>query len=272
MFGGSFKRRRAAVSGRFYPGQATRLEETVSSCLGEIQSEPVLAVVAPHAGYTYSGATAGRVYGRIAVPERVVILCPNHTGRGAPLSVWSNGVWDIPFGSVPVDETFATALLDSDDRFQADTEAHLSEHAIEVQIPFLHARNAEISIVPIVVSVRSAEELIDLGRVLAQVIKGFDDPTLIVASNDMSHFVSSTQAEKLDGLALKQIENLNPRGLHEVVRENGISMCGVFPTTLTLAAAIELGATEAEVIDYTHSGQVTGDNSSVVAYAGVVIR
>lgn len=272
MFGGSFEKRHAAVAGRFYPGQATGLEKTVSSYLGQVQSESVKAVVSPHAGYAYSGATAGRVFGRIAVPNRVVILCPNHTGRGEPLSVWSHGVWDIPLGSVPVDGTFATALLDSDDRFQADTQAHLSEHAIEVQIPFLHARNPEIRIIPIVVGVRSVEGLVELGQTLAQVIRGFEDPTLIVASNDMSHFVSAARAKTLDGMALKQIEDLNPTGLHEVVRKNDISMCGVFPTTLALAAAIELGAKEAELVDYTHSGQVTGDDSSVVAYAGVLIR
>jgi AmmeMemoRadiSam system protein B len=263
--------RPTAVAGRFYPENPAELSSQVRRLLGDTRLSPALAVMAPHAGYIFSGATAGRVFGAIDVPDRVIVLGPNHTGRGRPLSVWPDGVWELPTGNVPIDAELTAAIFQADPRFEPDLDAHLGEHGTEVELPFLQARNPNLRVVPIVVSRVRREAITELGLALAAVIREVGAPVLLVASSDMSHFIPADRAAVLDQMAFDRIEALDPLGLYDVVRENRITMCGAQPTAITLVAAIELGATKAKVIDYTHSGMVTGDDSSVVAYAGAVI-
>ena len=235
------------------------------------EARPALMAMVPHAGYVYSGATAGRVFGAIEVPNRVIVLCPNHTGRGARLSIWAKGEWDTPLGAVPVDEELAGAILEEDSRFTDDSRAHRNEHAIEVELPFLLVKNPEFRLTPIVISHWRTEELVSFGQAIARAVQRVDGPVLIVASTDMSHFVSADEAKAGDDKALKAVVSLDPKQLCDTVLGEGISMCGVMPTAVALAAANSLGASQSELVDYTHSGLVTGDNSSVVAYAGVII-
>jgi len=228
-------------------------------------------VMVPHAGYVYSGATAGKVFGAIEVPNRVIVLCPNHTGRGARLSIWAKGKWDTPLGSVPIDEELAGAILTEDSRFTDDSEAHRNEHAIEVELPFLLAKNPDFLLTPIVVSHWQTHELLSFGHSIARAIQRVGEPVLIVASTDMSHFVSVEEAKAGDDRALAAVTSLDPQQLCDTVIGEGISMCGVMPTAVALAAATSLGASQSQVVDYTHSGLVTGNDSSVVAYAGAII-
>ena len=264
--------RRPAVAGRFYPGTESALRSSLGDLLTESSDRQAIAVVAPHAGYVFSGATAGRVFGSIRVPGRVVVLSPNHTGRGAPLSVWAEGMWSTPLGDVPIDTEFCDALIEADPRFTADEDAHLNEHAIEVEIPFLQARNPAFKLTPIVVGSTPRDVLISVGESLANVIEALEGEVLIVSSTDMSHYVPADVARTLDEKALKRIESLDPVGLFDVVHKHGISMCGVMPTTVALSAAIALGATKSTTIHYTHSGVVSGDYAQVVGYAGVIIE
>jgi MEMO1 family protein len=132
-------------------------------------------------------------------------------------------------------------------------------------------KNPELVLTPIVVSHWPIDDLVSFGRAIAGAIHQVGEPVLIVASTDMSHFVSATEAEQEDGKALRAIANLDPTELCETVLGEGISMCGVMPTAVGLAAATSLGARQSVLVDYTHSGLVTGDNSSVVAYAGAII-
>ena len=219
----------------------------------------------------YSGRIAGQTYAAVRVPNRVVILCPNHTGLGARRSLWASGAWRIPGGEVLVESTLAERLQNlttlKDDRL-----AHLREHAIEVHLPFLRAKNRDLSVVPICLGGLSFRECVELGEALGRVLADESERVLIVASTDMSHYISAELAEKLDHIALERVEELDAEGLFRVVTERDISMCGYVPTTVALIAARVLGAKSAALVRYGNSGETSGDYDRVVGYAGLVIE
>ncbi|MDH5490996.1 MAG: AmmeMemoRadiSam system protein B [Myxococcales bacterium] len=264
--------RHPVVAGRFYPGEASELMAQVRYLLGEtLGEERALAAIAPHAGYVYSGSVAGQVYGRLRVPGTVVVLGPNHTGAGARASILSRGNFRVPGAAIPIDAAFAEelralALLTDDAR------AHAQEHSLEVHLPFLLARNPKVRIVPLCLSAMPYSTCARIGTALADVINNRGGDVLIVASTDMSHYLPVEEARRLDGLALDRVLALDPEGLYATVQEHGISMCGVIPTTIALVAARALGAAEAELVRYAHSGEVSGDLERVVGYAGLLIR
>jgi len=272
----SAEARQPAVAGRFYPGDPVRLGDDVARLLGDTRKEPgreAYALMAPHAGYVYSGAVAGATYARVRVPSQAVVLCPNHTGRGVRRSLWSSGQWNMPGGVVPIAGELARAIHDAAD-LDDDHAAHLGEHAIEVQLPFLQACRPDVTIVPICLAGLSLRECHELGEGLARAIAaspGGARGTLIVASSDMSHYLPADVAKRLDSLALERVSALDPDGLYDVVTRHDISMCGFIPTTVALVAALRLGATGAELVRYANSGDVSGDYQSVVGYAGVVV-
>lgn len=264
--------REPAVAGRFYPGEAQRLERDVTSLLGPATSaEPAIAVMVPHAGYVYSGAIAGETFARVRVPSRAVVMCPNHTGQGSRRAMWGGGTWRLPGGDVHVDDELAT-LLAEEAGLVDDHRAHLREHAVEVELPFLRALRPDVSVVPIVLGGLSPSACRDVGEGLARVIDkiGRED-VLIVASSDMSHYISADAARRLDAMALERVQALDPEGLYDVVTRNDISMCGFIPMTVALVAARALGATRAELVRYGNSGETSGDFDQVVGYAGIVI-
>ncbi len=263
--------REPAVAGRFYPGDPERLAAALELLVPEVETRDVTAVLSPHAGFPYSGGIAGETYARVNVPTRVIVLCPNHTGRGAARAVWSRGEWLLPGGAVAIDAELAARLLERLD-LEADHEAHWSEHAAEVQMPFLRFRRHPIQVVPICLSHLSAGECVALGRGIARVIEEAGHHVLLVASSDMSHYVDAQSAKQLDALALERLVALDPEGLHRVVEDREISMCGYVPATVALAAARELGASRGEVVRYGSSGDVTGDYGQVVGYAGALIH
>jgi len=265
--------RAPAVAGLFYPADPGSLRRTVLECLGEPAGatvKPVAALV-PHAGYRYSGRTAGRVYGAMSVAAGVILLGPNHTGMGPPASVWVEGDWLTPLGKVPVDGEMATALVAAHDHLEADTLAHAREHALEVQLPFLQVRRPDVRIVPIVLADCGRSRLLEIGSTLAAQIRSSGGDWLILISSDMTHFESRETARRQDLHALDRLEHLDAPGLYDTVRRRGISMCGVVPAVVGLAAAAALGAGSGRLLEYSCSGDVTGDYSDVVAYAGLTI-
>ncbi len=263
-----------AVAGQFYPGDKQTLSETLADLIPELSSAEktdAIAVISPHAGYIYSGSVAGETIAKVNVPENVVIIGPCHHGQGAPVALMDHGEWETPLGQVPINEELATLILKHSESIEADEVAHRPEHSLEVQVPFLQAMQSELQIVPIVVSRVSLETCLEIGKGLAKALKEFDKPVLIVASTDMTHYESRSSASRKDKFALDNITNLDPKKLYESVMGMKISMCGVIPTTITLAAALEMGASNSELIRYTDSGETSGDTNSVVAYAGFVI-
>jgi AmmeMemoRadiSam system protein B len=270
--------RTPAVAGRFYPGRAEELlreiREYTSPGKTTVESGRIAAIgcVAPHAGYIYSGGVAGAVYSRLEIPERCVILCPNHTGKGRPLAIMANTAWQTPLGEVAADADLGARLLLRFLMLQEDSAAHRAEHAIEVQIPFLQAQQPELSIVPIVIGTSDFDVLRGLGEALADVIADRDEKVLIIASSDMNHYESDAVTRVKDHKAIERVLALNARGLWEVVMNEDISMCGFAPTIVMLTAAKLLGATSATLVKYATSGDVSGDYESVVGYAGIIVE
>ncbi|HSG81696.1 MAG TPA: AmmeMemoRadiSam system protein B [Gemmatimonadota bacterium] len=268
--------RPAAVAGYFYPANARKLDEMVDAFLAEVEPEgrAVRGLIAPHAGLVYSGGCAAQVFGRVTIPATVVILAPNHTGRcEAPggASIWSSGAFDTPLGRVAIAEDFARELEARSPLVDHDPQAHREEHAVEVELPFLRKLAPQSAIVPIVVAWDDWGRSQQLAAVLAALAEEWPEDVLLVASSDMTHFDTAGRAAEKDRLALAAIERLDGEELLNVCRREQITMCGRAPAAVVVEAARRLGATRAEVVDYRHSGWVTGDESSVVAYAGVTI-
>jgi AmmeMemoRadiSam system protein B len=264
--------RSAVVAGHFYPGQRESLLEALGSLMAAgTPEQPAIAVMSPHAGYIYSGSVAGKTFSSVAIPDQVVILGPNHHGRGHVAAVYASGAWETPLGQATIAAGLARRILGECSMTAEDTVAHRFEHSLEVQLPFLQYRAPHVSIVPICVSRMPLESLLQLGDGLARAIQANDSVPLIVASTDMTHYESGKSSRKKDFQALEKVLDLDPEGLYQVVQGERISMCGVLPTVVMLRAALALGAREAKLIAYSNSGDVTGDQSEVVGYAGVRI-
>ena len=273
--------REPAVAGQFYPGKPAELrhevEEFLSAATAKASAKTpmsklhALGIIAPHAGYVYSGAVAGAVYARIEVPRRVIVLCPNHTGLGEALSIVSTGSYRTPLGDIPLDAAMGSALKAGFPLLREDALAQQREHAVEVQLPFLQMAQPELTFVPITVGTGQFEVLAALGLVMAKVIAACGEPVLIVASSDMNHYEGDDETRVKDALAIEQVLQLQPRGLYQTVRSQDISMCGVGPAVAMLTAVLKLGAHKAELIQYATSGDVSGDREHVVGYAGIAV-
>lgn len=267
--------RSPAVAGRFYPAKVERLKTDLDRYLGiDAPAEKIagaLGCVVPHAGYMYSGHVAGAVFRKLPQRQAYVILCPNHTGRGAPLAIMSAGVWLTPLGSARVSVDLAALIQRCCRLLVEDAEAHEDEHSLEVQLPFLQHRQGEFSFVPIAVGASGYAALEALGHGIAKALKQFDEPALIVASSDMNHYESDEITREKDRKAIDRILALDPQGLYEVIRREDISMCGYGPTIAMLTAVKDSGAQGAELTKYATSADTSGDRSAVVGYAGIVV-
>jgi len=263
-------KRMPAVSGQFYPGTASGLSRALLALTREVKErEPAIGVVVPHAGYVYSGAVAGEVFSSIRIPDRAVLFCPNHTGIGEDAAIMPRGAWRMPWGDVPIDEELAARLKIACPLLREDASAHSREHAIEVQLPFLHRFRPDVRIVPVALGRLSLEECRVLGENVADAIAGETERPLLVASSDMSHYVPDAVAREKDRMAIDRMLALDPEGLYRIVRTERISMCGVLPATVVLFAARRLGATAARLVRYATSGDVSRDFDQVVGYAGL---
>lgn len=264
--------REPSVAGQFYPGAASSLKKEVHKHLHEASKEKVIGVVAPHAGYMYSGPVAGSVYSAIEIPDTIVILGPNHTGAGKRFALYEKGAWNTPLGDVEIDSDLASDILKTCEYLELDTKAHVYEHSLEVQVPFLQCLKTDFKIVPIVLAGSDMAAYKNLGAGLAASITKLKKRVLIVASSDMSHHESQDAAKKKDKIAIDAILALDEERLIKDVEGKGISMCGYIPTAVMLIAAKALGAKEAKLIKYQTSGDVTGDYADVVGYAGLIVK
>ena len=264
--------RKPVVSGQFYPSGARALREIITSFLEpEAEQLKAIAAIVPHAGYVCSGVVAGAVYSRLAIPELVLILGPNHTGLGPAFSLMTEGAWQTPLGEVSI-SPLAKDLLAQSSLLKEDESSHQFEHSLEVQVPFLQfCSQNPFEIIPIVVGSLQPANLLKLGREIAGFIKESKKETLILASSDMTHYEPDRIAREKDRYALEAVLALDPELLLKRTAERNISMCGVGPAAIMLAAAKELAAKKAELVRYNTSGDTCGDKDSVVGYAGVIV-
>ncbi len=268
--------REPAVAGRFYPAQPETLTRQLDEFLGA--QTPVvpppqegLGCVVPHAGYMYSGHVAGAVYRQLPSRPSYIILCPNHTGRGASMAIMSKGEWLTPLGTVQVDTLLAQTLRRVCHLLEEDTKAHEDEHSLEVQLPFLQRHVGNFTFVPIAIGVGGYSTLETLGRAIARALKQHHAPALIIASSDMNHFEPDNVTRVKDHKAIERILALDAAGLYEVLRREDITMCGYGPAIAMLTAAKDLGAQRAQLVKYATSADTSGDRSAVVGYAGIIV-
>lgn len=266
--------REPVVAGQFYAGRQDQWLATAKACMrGETERETLtrLAMV-PHAGHVFSGGVAGRTLAQARLTDTILLLGPNHSGMGAPLAVWPDGKWFLPGAEMEVDAELAAAILAAEPALTADRVAHLQEHSLEVVLPFLWAKNPHMRIIPIAVGDPRPHKLGGAAAKVAEVLTNLGRQVSIVVSSDMNHFASDARTRVVDQHALDRILALDPMGFYGTVKGENISMCGVLPMTMGMHLANILGAKKAELVAYATSGEVNGDMSRVVGYAGVIIE
>jgi len=262
-----------AVSGRFYPSDEKKLALEIEKYTSSANKKSFArGCVVPHAGYLYSGHVAGAVYSEIEIPARCILLGPRHFPGGEAMAIISEGSWRTPFGDAQIDPGLAAELKRACPLLREDRVAHEREHSLEVQIPFLQQLAANLRFVPVVLATQRYQDLETLGHAVARVIAAHTEPVLLIASTDMNHYESDAITRTKDHKAIDRILALDPRGLYDVVRSEGITMCGYAATAAMLIAMRDLGAKDAELIRYATSGDITGDWDQVVGYAGIIIR
>lgn len=263
-----------AVAGRLYPDDPAELTRQIAgfSSATEQQPRPALGCLVPHAAYRYSGHVAGAVYARLKLPRRFLLLGPRHFPRGKPQAILSEGAWETPLGRAEIDSELARDLKGAYPELCEDSVAHQTEHALEVQLPFLQSLAGDFRFVPIALGPTDYIQLESLGHAMAEVLRRQADPVLMIASSDMNHYESDAITRRKDGLAIERVLTLDAAGLFDVVRREEITMCGFGPAVSMLTAARLLGATRATLVRYATSGDINGDRNEVVGYAGVIVE
>lgn len=260
-----------AVAGQFYPATKAALEREIGKYISKDAAKTdAFGAVSPHAGYVYSGPVAGATLSHIEFKDRCIIIGPNHTGRGRPFSIMTEGVWKLPSGECRIDTELAKAILNSSGHLEEDTGAHMQEHSVEVQIPFIQALKGDFKFVPLVLTDADIEVYRQIGEGLAEALNQ-THPSTIIASSDFTHYEPRDIAARKDKKAIEAILNLDEEALMYAVAKYDISMCGYAPICVMLAAVKRLGAKQTKLIKYQTSGEITGDYASVVGYAGILI-
>lgn len=267
--------REPAVAGQFYPDDAEELRSEVGRLLAlaphtrHRQSQTageVLGGIAPHAGYMYSGEVAARFYLLLSKVEATVavIIAPSHREYFDAISVFCGTAYRTPLGDVRVNREMAGAVLGRGEPFINSWLGHHTEHALEVQLPFLQTVLPTIEIVPIVMGDQRADFCMELGAALADLLK--DRRALIIASSDLSHYHTHEQAMKLDRRVRICVKKLAPDRLLDDLESGRAEACGGGPIVATMIAAERLGAASGEILDYRDSSYVSGDEEQVVGY------
>jgi len=284
------------VADQFYAGSENSLRQQIKECFLDSRGcgklpviakgeKNILGIVVPHAGFIYSGAIASHSYYQIAkngFADTFIILGPNHTGRGSGVAVMTQGKWETPLGEIPINTVLAekiyTGIIDTDEG------AHICEHSIEVQLPFLQvvAKENKFDFVPLCMMMQDYETSLEVGNILADAIKETKKKIVIIASSDFSHagFNYSSMpppglkveeyAEKQDKLAISKILALDPEGVIKTVHDNNITMCGYGPVSAMIIAAKRLGAKKVELLKYGTSCEVY-PSSSCVGYGSLIV-
>ena len=278
--------RKPAVAGYFYESVEDSLKEQIKWCYrsdlgpgrtpgktGDTRS--IKGLIAPHAGYVYSGPVAAHAYLELAedgLPETVIILCPNHTGMGSGLSTITEGSWLTPLGEVKIDTEFALQLLSDYPLLDDDPSAHVKEHSCEVQLPFIQEISPDFKLVPICMMMQDLQTAGELGQAIAKTAHNLGRDIVVIASTDFTHYQPQQVAEAQDRKVLDHIQTLDEEGMVSEISQHNVTMCGYGPVTATMVASKNMGASEAQILKYATSGDTSGDYSSVVGYAAAVFK
>lgn len=264
-----FEPRRPAVAGMFYPGEKNKLQLDLAKMFDEATTErmnkKIFGIVAPHAGYMYSGYVAAEAYQQLkgSVYDTVVVLSPSHRDYFHGVSVYT-GDYVTPLYTIPVDQSVCEKLLAYAPLIKATELGHRDEHALEVQLPFLQSVLKDFKLVPLVMGTQDRETCFGLGDALGKVLKGTN--SLIIASSDLSHFYSDDAARRLDGIVVRDVEHFDENKLFEDIQQKKCEACGAGPIISAIIASKLMGASSAKVLSYHTSGEVSGDFDEVVGY------
>ncbi len=263
--------RKPVVAGKFYPGTPNQLLSMCQAFIGEKKDVDFLkhpvGLILPHAGYVYSGKTAGLGikealnFGR---PKNVIILGPNHTGYGMSVSVWTSGSWNTPIGSVKVNEEMAKKLVD-EEVIYSDEMAHMYEHSIEVQLPLLLHAFGEFSLVPICMMEQRLSTVKIVAGKIREILKEYPE-TLVVASSDFNHYDSHDLTIQKDEIAINRILNGDLEGLYSDLKKYDITMCGPGPVSVVRSLFENI-----RLVYHTTSAEFSQDYSYTVGYASFVL-
>jgi MEMO1 family protein len=264
-----------AVAGQFYPGNPKALSTAVKAYTetdNQKAKVKVRACLVPHAGYMYSGGVAGAVFGRIALPRKILVIGVRHYPQGEPLAILSEGAWRTPLGDVPIESLLAARLRKECAALREDSVAHSREHSLEVELPFLQMLAPGFSFVPVAVGTVRFDELRETGEGIARALQDTPEDVLIVTSSDMNHYEDDGITRDKDKKAIDCMLKIDPKGLYDVCRDEHISMCGLGPAVTMLTAIKRLGASTAELVRYATSGDINGNRDEVVGYAGMIFN
>lgn len=268
--------REPVLAGTWYPGNPDALRRMIQGYLSGVKTQNVegdlSAIVVPHAGYRYSGQVAAYAYRLLEGKgfRRIVMIGPSHRVGFKGVSVDTQAGYKTPLGIVPVDQDFAKALLKTGPQIRAVPQAHVEEHSLEIQVPFLQAVLKDFQIVPILMGDQDFKTCSDLA---GNLVKALDkhQKTLILASTDLSHRHSGARAKELDMEFLKHVRQLDPQGLANSISSGLCEACGAGPTIATMLAARALGAGRTVILHYANSGDINGDYSEVVGYLSAAL-
>ncbi len=277
--------RRPAVAGAFYEADPEALKRRIEWCFshelgpGSIPSmgsgRTIEGVIAPHAGFMYSGPVAAHAYHELVtdgIPETVIIICPNHTGMGSGVSIMHRGAWETPLGTVEIDTELADAVIRESGIIDPDPSAHSREHSCEVHLPFIQYFTDDFSIVPVTMWMQDQETAADVGHAVASAIERTGIDAVVVASTDFTHYSPQDLAVRNDNLIIERIRAMDDTGMYAVISELNATMCGYGPVAANIISSRLRGAAECRLLKHATSGDITGDYSSVVGYASLVLR
>ena len=265
--------RPAQVAGHFYPSNPDKLRKDIGLLLDVTKPkeniERVFGIVAPHAGYVYSGKTAAHAYNLLIGKnyKRVVVVSPSHLEYFPGICIFEGDSYETPLGILKVDKEFREDLITDDNIILKGNEGHRREHALEIQLPFLQTVLKDFKIVPVVMGDQSKRNIDTLAKKLAELS---DDETLIVASSDLSHFYSKSQADKLDSVIEKRVREFDFESLQFDLGNKTCEACGGGPIVALMKAANLKNIRHSTVLHRSDSGDVTGDNKEVVGYLSAV--
>ena len=263
--------RKSVIAGSWYPGNPGILSSDIDGFLKNVPAEfldgEIVALILPHAGYIYSGQIAAYSYKLVEGKtfDAVVVIGPSHRTRFQGASIYNKGGYETPLGIVPVDAELANEIIAQSQMISFDPTAHMQEHSIEIQLPFLQVVLGEFSFVPIVMGDQSSQTCKELANAIFRSVA--DKRVLIIGSSDLSHFHSYEKAVKLDSVVLDHIKEMAPEELLKDLQRGTCEACGGGPIAVVMMVAERLGADRAKLLKYANSGDVTGDKSGVVGYA-----
>jgi len=266
--------RHQQVAGYFYPADKDKLQKDIALMLQVTKPEKafnnIFGIVSPHAGYMYSGKTAAFAYNLLKDKfyKTVIIISPSHAEYFSGISIYDGDAYETPLGIVEIDQVMVDMLVENSKIIFRDIQGHRKEHALEVQIPFLQTVLKNFKIVPIVMGDQSKMFVDELAEKISKVV---DDNTLVVASSDMSHFYSSEEAERLDSVVEKRINDFDFEQLLKDLDDHECEACGGGPIAVMMKTASLKNIDKSLVISRSDSGDVTGDKSEVVGYLSAVV-